>query len=306
MSDPTRAWPAMDIKFARRPDREAWESFCALAGVQTPILGIEEKEVQGDVPEHATFYYPVDEEERPSLEDIESVLAGLNSQLFEEGACTIQWRTIPEEDWGRNWRRHFHLMRIGDRVFVGPPWETELPPTAPKDAIHVTIDPGQAFGTGSHESTQLCLRLLEQKAGAHRCLLDVGTGSGILSFAAIKLGMEHAIGTEYDPVCEENFYLNADLNGVRERVRFVLSAAPAEGVEKARAAGSPPPDLIVCNMLSERFRPLLAGLRTLRLPLLLSGFLVSEIPTVTANVEDAGFKVAERFQLEEWSAFLVV
>lgn len=295
----------MDIRFTVRPDREGWESFCALSGVQTPILGIEEKNVEGDVPEQATFYYPVDEEERPSLEEIEAVLAGLNEQLFQEGTCSIEWRTIPEEDWGRNWRRHFHLMRIGDRIFVGPPWETDLPGSAPANAVHVTIDPGQAFGTGSHESTQLCLRLLELKSEAHRCLLDVGTGSGILSFAAIKLGMQHAIGTEYDPVCEENFYLNADLNGVREHVRFVLTPAPAEGVEKARAAGSPAPDLIVCNMLSERFRPLLPGMRTLRLPVLLSGFLVSEMPSVTAEAEAAGFKIAERFQLEEWAAFLL-
>jgi ribosomal protein L11 methyltransferase len=130
---------------------------------------------------------------------------------------------IPEQDWSVAWRRHHRTMRAGPRSWVHPPWE---PP--PAEGVAVTIDPGMAFGTGSHATTALCLErcdeLLLRFPGAS--VLDVGTGSGVIALLAKKLGAGRVVGTEEDPKALEAARQGAALNGIAD-VEWVLSADPA-------------------------------------------------------------------------------
>ena len=295
-------WPTIVIELDPLPSAEAWEYFCAIVASEPGCLGIAEA-AQGagprreGAPENARIFF--DDESAPSA--LDRLTEAAQIAIGAEG-----WKLTPEaladQDWGATWRAFFHTARVGDRVWCGPPWEADLPADAAANAILIQIDPGQAFGTGTHETTRLCMRLLESEELTGRCLADIGAGSGILCFTAVRLGASHGIGVEYDPVCEENFHLNAGLNGVAGAVTFICSPKPADGVAQAVAAGAPPPDLGVCNMLSERFLPLLAPLRSLNIPVYFSGFLVEETEKVYTALRGAGFSLGHAETLGEWGA----
>jgi ribosomal protein L11 methyltransferase len=298
-------WHGILIEFSSEPPVDSWDYLVALVSLQLNCQGVQDLSFSPSeilpVPKAAMMFFA------PDAGTLAEVLAGveeLAADLLPAGCYKLTAQPVENEDWGKTWRRFFRTTRIGDRVYVGPPWENRLPDDAPVDAILVQIDPGQAFGTGSHETTRLCLQILEKQGLPGKCLLDVGTGSGILAFAAIMLGMSQAIGVEYDPVCEENFLLNAGLNNVSDRVCFVLSPNPKEGMEEGMAHEFAAPDLIVCNMLSERFTPLLGKLRSIDRPVVLSGFMLGEREAVRASVTSQGFRVAEEFELDEWGAYL--
>lgn len=292
----TRTWPTITVLFFSPPRQEEWETLCAFAHNNFEITGIEES----DDLQRARFYFSAESAKDDTLLRRFTELA---LELFGPNSIEIRGEHLPDQDWGREWRRYFKTLHVTDRLYVTPPWMPDLPQDAPEDARLIVIEPGQAFGTGSHETTQLCLRLIERLVVPGECLLDVGTGSGILAIGAIFCGVETVIGVEYDPVCEENFWHNAELNGVSDRVHFMLSGDPKEAMKMAAEKGLPRPTRITCNMLSERFYPLLGALRSANAPLILSGFLLTEACTVRPALEKAGFRVAESFQMEEWGAY---
>lgn len=303
---PAPEWPVLLMEFAAPPTDSDWDVLAAQAETLLPILGFEEEppdRAEGTGPGRVRFFLPAGD--APGApQQAAATLRELALLRFKPTEFSITVQMLPDRNWGEEWREHFHLMHIGKRLYVGPPWEKDLPEDAPADALHIFIEPGQAFGTGSHETTRLCLRVLEELVRPETSLLDAGTGSGILSIAAVKLGATFATGVEYDPVCEENFHFNTALNGVAAKVRFVLSARPLEGVEACRREGHPLPNLIVCNMLSERFIPILPELAAPRLPLLLSGFLLSEEMAVREEVERHKLRIERSYVLDEWAAFL--
>ncbi len=126
---------------------------------------------------------------------------------------------IEDEDWASAWRAYFQPLRIGRKIVIAPTW-TEVP-TKPGDAV-VRLDPGMAFGTGTHQTTQLCLEALEVAIGGGETVFDVGCGSGILSIAAIKLGAARALAIDCDPLAVEATRENAELNGIAQRVEVRL------------------------------------------------------------------------------------
>ena len=183
-----------------------------------------------------------------------------------------------EEGWEDRWRAFHRPVRIG-QLWVGPPWEE---PDA--DAIAVVIDPGRAFGTGSHATTRLCLELLlELPAGS---LLDVGCGSGVLSIAAAKLGYGPVSAVDLDPQAVEATQRNAEANGVAVDVRL------ANAVEDDLPAA----DTAVVNVALEVDRPIAGRLDCARL--ITSGYLVVESP------EFPGYRHERRRESEGWAADL--
>ncbi len=304
----TPIWPAIRIDFSIHPPAEAWDSFCALMAFDLDSIGMEEAavgpgEVVKPVPPGALFYFPAVEDFALAAHYPERARE-IADNLFDPGTWSIALEEVKNQDWGVLWREYFHLMRVGDRVHVAPPWENKLPADAPGDSLLILIEPGQAFGTGSHETTQLCLRVLEKAVRQGDNLLDVGTGSGILSFAHLLLGGAFAIGAENDAVCEENFHLNLEHNGLRGRAVFLLGDDPAQVAEMAAASGHPAPTLVVCNMLSEQFLPVLESIRSLGCRTIFSGFLMSEERRVRQAVEEQGFSISESFELQEWGAYV--
>jgi len=298
-------WHGILIEFLSEPPVDSWDYLVALVSMQLNCQGVQDlsfspREIL-PVPKAAMMFFAPDE---GTLEEVHGRVLELANDLLPAGCFKLSAQPIENEDWTLSYRRFFHTTRIGDRVYVGPPWEAQLPADAPEGSVLVQIEPGQAFGTGSHETTRLCLRILEKAGMPGKCLLDIGAGSGILAFAAVMMGMSQAIGVEYDPVCEENFLLNAKLNGVTDKVCFVLSANPKEGMLEGIERGFAHPDLVVCNMLSERFTPILPRLRSIGRPLILSGFMLNEREAVRASVIAAGLAIQEEFELDEWGALL--
>ena len=124
---------------------------------------------------------------------------------------------VEQEDWQNAWKKYYHAMDIGQRLAIVPGWEDY-----DTDRIRITMDPGMAFGTGTHETTSLCLELLDRLVQGGERVLDIGTGSGILAIAALKLGAREADGVDIDPMCVRTAGENAQRNGVAEHFRVLV------------------------------------------------------------------------------------
>jgi ribosomal protein L11 methyltransferase len=180
------------------------------------------------------------------------------------------------EDWPDRWKRFHQPVRVG-RLWVGPPWEEP-----PGDAIAVVVDPGRAFGTGGHPTTQLCLRLLQDVAPGS--LLDVGCGSGVLAIAAAKLGYAPVLAVDADPHAVAAARANAAANGAT--VTTELLAAGGEPL--------PASDVAVANIALDAVERLAPGLRSR--VVLTSGYLASERPALR------GYEHRERAERDGWAA----
>jgi ribosomal protein L11 methyltransferase len=198
---------------------------------------------------------------------------------------------IPEEEWGESWKRHFRPVRFGDLVVV-PPWEVQA---VPAGCLGLVLEPGMAFGTGSHETTALCVRALQRWLGRHpgSSVLDVGTGSGILALAAALLGAGRIVATDNDPGALEVARENAKRAGLEDRVAF--RADPVGELEEQF-------DLvlanILCNTLAELAGPL-SGRLAAAGRLVLSGILAEQAAVVAAAYAPAVVEVSRESE-GEW------
>ncbi len=217
-------------------------------------------------------------------------------------------RTIQPEDWATAWKRHFIPMRVGRRVLIVPAWEEVTP--GPEDVL-VRLEPGMAFGTGLHPSTRLCLAALEDYVCPGRPLLDVGTGSGILAIAGVKLGARPVVATDIDPLAVAAAQENARRNQIPEDPD-VLSVQQAS-VPAGWTARFP---LIVANILAEVLVGLLDGAYDnvpLAEPLAPGGHLVlagildeeEKVAQVLEATARQGLEFVERRQEEDWVALVV-
>jgi ribosomal protein L11 methyltransferase len=202
---------------------------------------------------------------------------------------------IEEEDWSVAWRKQHRPLRVGPRSWVQPPWEDA--PAAPGEA-RIVIDPGMAFGTGSHPTTALCLErvdeLLADRLGAS--VLDVGTGSGIIAFAAVKLGAGRVTGTENDPVALEAARRGAELNGIPEG-RIAWSLADPD-----RLPG-PGYDVVVANILLNTLVDLAPQIARKTSPggrLVLSGLLADQAHAAEEAYEAQGLAAVARKERDGW------
>ena len=158
-------------------------------------------DIMPDIPDddgiaYLNFYLDVDEDKEKVLADVRAALAEMQ-EFLDLGECTITESETEDKDWINNWKQYFKQFYVDD-ILIIPSWEEVKPEDRDKMIIH--IDPGTAFGTGMHETTQLCIRQLKKYVTKDTELLDVGTGSGILSIIALKLGARHAVGTDLDPL----------------------------------------------------------------------------------------------------------
>ena len=144
---------------------------------------------------YLTFYLDEEEDVAPVLMNVRKELEDMRAFL-DVGECTIEESETEDVDWVNNWKQYFHQFYIDD-ILVIPSWENVKPEDSDKMVIH--IDPGTAFGTGMHETTQLCIRALKKYVTSETEILDVGCGSGILGMLALKFGAKHSLGTDLDP-----------------------------------------------------------------------------------------------------------
>jgi ribosomal protein L11 methyltransferase len=249
-------------------------------------------------------------------ENLENVKHNLLEGLWHLGQIrpmpAVTFKPVAEVDWTELWKQHFHPIPVGKRLLIGPSWID----FNSGSRIGVKIDPGMAFGTGTHPTTQLCLEiledLLEEQAKSRDQLsnqlrmIDVGCGSGILGIAAVKLGVSHVLGVDHDPDAVGVARQNSALNQVSEN--FELSTGSISDI-KAGAFSIRNAPLVTVNILAPVILMLLeAGLGDLVEPpgnLVLSGILEEQSEEVEAAVQRSGMRTKESRQMGDWLALLV-
>ena len=247
-------------------------------------------------------------------------LAGRMEEVLEElrayadiGDGTITLSVTEDIDWRDNWKQYFHKFFIDD-VLVLPSWEEMSAEERDKAHYVLRIDPGAAFGTGLHETTRLAVRALERELREHPGvrLLDVGTGSGVLSILALMFGAAYAAGVDLDPLAVSAAEENRDRNGFTERqmqaFRGDLIGDEAFRGQMRELAGGPY-DLVVANILPNVLIPLAPVIPSLLRQdgvLIYSGILTGKAAEVTEALAAAGFVVRQREDLGEWCSLTAV
>ena len=201
---------------------------------------------------------------------------------------------IEQEDWQNAWKKYYHAMDIGQRLAIVPGWETY-----DTDRIVITMDPGMAFGTGTHETTSLCLETLDSMVKGGERVLDIGTGSGILAIAALKLGAAVAEGVDIDPVAVRTAGENAALNGVQDKLTVLV------GDLSDKASGKY--DIITANIVANAIlslAPAVPGLMAEGSTFIASGIIDSRKDEVIAGLEKAGLAVVEVKEKRGWECIV--
>lgn len=222
---------------------------------------------------------------------------GLKKTGINPGEIRVKYDKIREEDWATAWKKFFHCQKVGERVIVCPPWKEYDP--AGDDNLTVRIDPGMAFGTGSHPTTILMIRALEKYGKQGMSLLDIGCGSGILSITAALLGFEPVKGIDIDPNAVEAARSNALLNGVADKIEFRLG-----NFVRGESAKY---ELVVANLLPHLILELNLDVARVVTPgglYLVSGINLENKNKVARDLENKGFKIIEEQELDTWVGFV--
>ena len=242
-------------------------------------------------------------DEKEDYEEIlEQVKAGIEEwrQFVDIGEGTITQSTTEDIDWQNNWKQFFSSFYIDD-ILIKPTWE-ELK-EEDKDKFLIEIDPGVSFGTGKHETTQLCIRQLRKYMKDGEKILDVGCGSGILSIVALKLGAGEVVGTDIDENCMTSTYENMEVNGLDKAQGTFYVGNLINDEELQRKVGTECYDIVVANILADVIIPL-APVIPARLKkdgiFITSGIIDFKEEEVKQAIQQAGFDILETNYQGEW------
>ena len=257
-----------------------------------------------DIPEddgcaYLTFYLDEDVDKQELLLKARQELEEMRSYL-NVGECTIEESQTEDVDWVNNWKQYFHQFYIDD-ILVIPSWENVEAKDSDKMVIH--IDPGTAFGTGMHETTQLCIRQLKKYVTEDTEILDVGCGSGILGMLALKFGAKHSVGTDLDPCAIDATYENMDNNGISRDQYEVMIGNIIDDKAVQDKVGYEKYDIVAANILADVLVPLT--------PVIIhqmkkggiyitSGIIEDKEDVVVKAVKEAGLEVLEVNHQGEW------
>jgi ribosomal protein L11 methyltransferase len=211
----------------------------------------------------------------------------------------VQWNLIDEEDWSSSWKTYWNPQEIGDHLLINPAW---LPVPEKSDRRVLRLDPGVAFGTGNHATTQLCLESLEMRLSGEETdftVADIGCGSGILSIGAILLGAKRAYAVDTDPLAVQATDNSRELNQI-DPDRLIA----AEGsIERLMEMTQGPVDGILCNILAEVILDLVPLMGAIAKPTtwgILSGILLDQVKPIADVLEENGWIVATLWRKQDW------
>ena len=249
---------------------------------------------------YISFYLEPDADQEEMLERVREGLKEIAGWGVEIGEATIQASETEDKDWINNWKEFFHQFYVDD-ILIKPSWEEVKPEDRKK--LLIQIDPGTAFGTGMHETTQLCIRQLRKFLTPETELLDVGTGSGILSIISLKLGAKHAVGTDLDPCAVEAVRENMEVNGIDPASFEMMIGNIITEKEIQDRVGYECYDIVVANILAEVLVPLTPVILSQLKPggvYITSGIIDDKEDLVVETVKKCGLTVLEVTHQGEW------
>ena len=248
---------------------------------------------------YISFYLEEDEDKEKMLQEVREELKEIGTYV-NVGSMEIEESQTEDVDWVNNWKQYFHQFTIDD-VLIIPSWEDVQPEDKDKMIIH--IDPGTAFGTGMHETTQLCIRQIKKYVTEDTEILDVGCGSGILGMLALKFGAKHSTGTDLDPCAIDATHENMDVNGISRDQYRVMIGNIIDDKEVQDQVGYDLYDIVAANILADVLVPLtpviLNHLKTGGI-YITSGIIEEKEETVVEAVKAAGLEVLEVNHQGEW------
>ena len=248
---------------------------------------------------YLTFYLDEEEDVAPVLMNVRKELEDMRAFL-DVGECTIEESETEDVDWVNNWKQYFHQFYIDD-ILVIPSWENVKPEDS--DKMVILIDPGTAFGTGMHETTQLCIRALKKYVTSETEILDVGCGSGILGMLALKFGAKHSLGTDLDPCAIDATHENMEVNGIRKDQYEVMIGNIIDDKAVQDAVGYEKYDIVAANILADVLVPLTPVIIHQMKPgavYITSGIIEDKENVVVEAVKAAGLEVLEVNHQGEW------
>ena len=245
-----------------------------------------------------SFYLDEKEDEGALLQEVKARLSEMAAYV-RVGACRIFASSTEDKDWINNWKAYFHPFTVDD-ILIKPAWSEMNKEEMQAYPLVIEIDPGTAFGTGMHETTQLVLRQLRRYVTAETKMLDVGCGSGILAILALKLG---AAGVDIDPLAVEAARENVKKNGIPEGRFRAFVENLLEGGEAAKQAGSGCYDIVAANIFADVIIPLCGVIGQYMKPsglFVTSGILDTKEEAVIRAMEENGFSVVEVTRQKDW------
>ncbi len=230
------------------------------------------------------------------VEMIREKIKVLPSYGIEVGEGSVQITQVDEEDWANSWKQYYKPTKVGEKIVVKPTWEAYDPK---KEDLVIELDPGMAFGTGTHETTSMCIRELENRVNDNSTIFDIGCGSGILSIAAAKLGASKVIGVDLDPVAVKVSKENVALNKVDTTVEVRYGNLMEVVTEKA--------DIVVANIIADIIIFLSENVGNFLVEegiFISSGIILDKIEAVKAALSKNKFEILEVKTMGEWAVIV--
>jgi len=276
--DTTSQWISADINISEAHREVAMDYAMALGGLAI---------VEND--EFFQVSYPLDDNTQLLLENLRTFLVDIDN------SARITQDVVNRENWNKNWQAFFKPTSITKDLIVLPEW---VDPSNFHEMTKVRIRPAMAFGTGTHETTQLCLEILDEQIRGGERVLDVGTGSGILGITALLKGAGLVDGLENDPFTEENIMDNLKLNGIAKGFNLQITETPVLNT---------PYDLMVINIIKARLFPILPSYFesvTTGGKVIISGLLQTEDDETRDLLARSPWKISQTYTKNEWIAYL--
>ena len=248
---------------------------------------------------YLSFYLEPEEDQEKILADVRRELSEMSAYV-DVGECLIEESETEDVDWVNNWKQYFHQFYVDD-ILIIPSWEDVKPEDQDKMVIH--IDPGTAFGTGMHETTQLCIRQIRKYVSENTRILDVGCGSGILGMLALKFGAAYSVGTDLDPCAIDATHENMEVNGIEKDRYEVMIGNIIDDRAVQDKVGYGCYDIVAANILADVLVELTPVIVNQLKPggiYITSGIIDDKEQTVVDAVKKAGLTVLEVTYQGEW------
>jgi len=264
-----------------------------------------------DIPEGDAIikgYFSTDIDMDVVIQEITPRVEQLREFGIDPGLVHYSYKAVDDEDWATSWKQYFKPIKITDKLTIKPTWEEYVPS---ENELIIELDPGMAFGTGTHPTTSLCLKTLESVIQGGETMIDVGTGSGVLAIGGCLLGVEKVLALDLDPVAVSIALENVALNGMDEQIEVRLSdllgVLQSTDSQENGLKLHPPVDIVVANILAEIIMLFIDDVYAALKPggyYITSGVWKNKEALVEQGLIAAGFEMVDKRRDEDWIAFI--